>query len=169
MKRKKETCQVHNKARDNFKDCEENIDFNFVDASTPNAPKSHPDSSKQADSDSLCASFLRNSQTPRTKKKSKLTMKSNLSSGLINRFRNEVGINLSNPVQTSTQKKSRLELTIEQFFEREDVSRVTPDTRKVATNPDDKLEKKQIRYRLEHLKTIYLKFIAEENMDCSYS
>lgn len=61
-----------------------------------------------------------------------------------------------------------MEANIKAFFDREDVSRVYPDTRKVAYDPATPKVCAQIRYRLSYLKLLHVKFIAETTEDCCY-
>ena len=71
-----------------------------------------------------------------------------------------IGINLSNPVNMATTSRSDIiQKEIETFFLREDVSRVTPDTKKSAKNPSNPLDIQPIRYQLGPLKVHFLNFV----------
>ena len=50
---------------------------------------------------------------------------------------------------------------IEIFFNRDDISCVCSDRKKVATNPTHALERNPIRYQLGHSKLLHTKFMAE--------
>ena len=56
----------------------------------------------------------------------------------------------------------------ESFFNRDEISRLYPDKRKVIKNPAKPEEQQQIRYQLGYTKTLFYKFQALENIDCSY-
>ena len=58
---------------------------------------------------------------------------------------------------------------IETFFLREDVSRVTPDTKKSAKNPSNPLDIQLIRYQLGPLKVPFSKFCSESTSNTSYA
>ena len=59
-------------------------------------------------------------------------------------------------------------MVIEKFFQREDVSRVSPDIKQLATNPENKNQKSQVRFMLGYLKTLHSKFEAEVGILCAY-
>ena len=88
--------------------------------------------------------------SPLSKKKTtKLNMQSSssLPKKMNTSLRKCIGINLSNPVNMATTSRSdAIEKEIETFFLREDVSRVTLDTKKSATNPSNLLDIQPIRY-----------------------
>ena len=66
-------------------------------------------------------------------------------------------------------KESSLQREIELFFDRDDVSRVCPDKKKVVKNPNNSVaETVPLRYRLSSLKVMYQKFLAESPLPCSY-
>ena len=58
---------------------------------------------------------------------------------------------------------------IETFFWREDVSRVTPDTKESAKNPSNPLHIQPIRYQLGPLKALFSKFCSESTSIISYA
>ena len=58
---------------------------------------------------------------------------------------------------------------IETFFLREDVSRVTPDTKKSAKNPSNPLDIQPIRYQLGSLKVLFSTFCSESTSNISYA
>ena len=58
---------------------------------------------------------------------------------------------------------------IETFFWREDVSRVTPDTKKSTKNPSNQLHIQPIRYQLGPLKVQFSKFCSESTSNISYA
>ena len=56
-------------------------------------------------------------------------------------------------------KESSLQREIELFFDRDDVSRVCPDKKKVVKNPNNSVaETVPLRYRLSSLKVLHQKF-----------
>ena len=58
-------------------------------------------------------------------------------------------------------KESPLQHKIEHFFDRDDVSHVCPDEKKVIINPNNFIAKPaSLRYRLSSLKALYQKFLA---------
>ena len=114
-------------------------------------------------------SILWNILTPRTKKNSKFNLQDQeLPRGARQAIRKELGINLANEIHYSAHEKSDLCKTIEDFFEREDVSHVCPDIKRSIAEPNNPKEKKQIRWRFGHLSTLHKKFVAEIT-ECSYS
>ena len=67
-----------------------------------------------------------------------------------------IGINLSNPVNmAATSSSDVIEKEIETSFFREDVPRVTPDTKKSAKNPSNPLDIQPIRYQQGPLKVLF--------------
>ena len=56
---------------------------------------------------------------------------------------------------------------VESFFNRDDISRLCPDKKKVK-NPAKTEEQQQIHYQLGYTETLLYKFQASENIDCSY-
>ena len=102
------------------------------------------------DSDLSCSSFIWNNMSPLSKKKTtKLNMQSSssLPKKMNTSLRKCIGINLSNPVNmTATSRSDVTKKEIGTYFLREDVSRVTPDTKKSAKNPSNPLDIQPIRY-----------------------
>ena len=110
--------------------------------------------------------------TPKSKKESKLKLQESLTdmpSGTNNKLlQREIGLNLSKQYESESVEKKSIEEKVKEFFNRDDVSRIAPDTRKTVPDPDYSSKKVQIRYRLGYLKTVYYKFVAESNNDCCY-
>ena len=69
----------------------------------------------------------------------------------------------------ATLRKDVINKEIETFFLREDVSRVTPDTKKSAKNPSNPLEFQPIRCQLDPLKVLFSKFCSESTSNISYA
>ena len=81
-----------------------------------------------------------------------------------------IGINLSNPMNmATTSRRDLIKKETETFFWREDVSRVTPDTKKSATNPSNPLDIQPIRCQLDPLKVLFSKFCSESTSNISYA
>ena len=81
-----------------------------------------------------------------------------------------IGINLSNPVNVAaTLRSDVIKKEMETFFLREDVSRVTPDTKKSAKNLSNRLYIRPIRYQLGLLKVLFSKFCSESTSNISYA
>ena len=125
--------------------------------------------SAEDEMNSSLAEVIWGNMTPSSQKKAKLSMEScELPKTMKSRARKELDINFSKPVNIRCEKQSTLEEKIEMFFNRDDISRVCPDRKKVAVNPSDVHKKKPIRYQLGHSKLLHHKFIAED-IDCSYT
>ena len=91
------------------------------------------------------------SLTPRTKRKTKITLCESHIKGVKNVFRKEIGINLSNPFKKplkKNSKKSDLCTKIEDFFEKDHKTVVCPDAKKMLSIPEKKNEKVPARFRL---------------------
>lgn len=113
--------------------------------------------------------FIWKNMSPLSKKKAKLNMsQQEISPKIRKEFRN-VGVNLSNRIKVREIEQSELEKEVESFFNRDDVSRVCPDAKKQATNPLNKEEKHPIRWQLGHFNVLHAKFLAESNLECSYT
>ena len=111
------------------------------------------------DSDLSCCPFICNNMSrlsKKTKTKSNMQSSSSLPKKMNTSLTKCIGINLSNPVNMAvTLRSDVIEKEIETFFLREDVSRVTPDTKK--------------RYQLGPLKVQFSKFCSEatSNISCA--
>ena len=83
-----------------------------------------------------------NSLTPKSRRKAKLKQKeTDTLAGLSHQFQEELGVNLSNPISSSYEKDS-IKTKVESFFNRDDISRLCLDKRKVVKNPA-KIEEQQ--------------------------
>ena len=131
-------------------------------------PSSESEDPKDSEAESNVGSALWNVLFPNAKRKAKVKLKdSDLNRGLKQEFREQLGVNLGNPVRSSL-KCSPLKQMVSSFFERDDVTRVCPDRQKVATDPNDPERKVPATYRMAYLKTVHLKFVAECELSCSY-
>ena len=71
--------------------------------------------------------LLWNSLTPKSRRKAKLKLKeTDTPAGLSHQFREELGVNLSNPTSSSYARDS-IKIRIESFFNRDDISRLCLD------------------------------------------
>ena len=110
--------------------------------------------------------FLWNSLTPKSRRKAKLKLKeTDTPAGLSHQFGEELGVNFSNSISSSYERDS-IKTKVD-FFNRDDISRLCPDKQKVVKNPAKPEEQQQIRYQLGYTKTLFYKFQALENIDCS--
>ena len=80
----------------------------------------------------------------------------------------ELGLNLSNKEDKQVVSETPLQKSIKSFFCWDDVTRVCPDMKKMATNLDNCDEKVPVRYRMSSLGARHEKFV-EEIMPCSLS
>ena len=78
----------------------------------------------------------------------KLNLSNSSEPGVNPAFRKKLGINLSNEVCMKSFQKTSMEEKIEEFFNNEYVSHVTPDVRKTSKGIP-------IRYTLENYKTLH--------------
>ena len=119
--------------------------------------------------DDSVAGVIWNALTPRTKGKVMTSLQNEeLPKGLSYAVRKAIKVNLSNKLTEHVPYSSALCKAIEEYFERDDVSRLCPDTRNVCKDPSDANCLKQIRWRLGYLNTLHSKFIAESEFECSY-
>ena len=79
-----------------------------------------------------------------------MRLKQSLPQGEKENFRKVLGINLSNEVYLGKEDRSGMAEKVKNFFDREDVSQVCPDTRKFKTDPESG-EKVPLRYRFHIL------------------
>ena len=84
-------------------------------------------------------------------------------------IRKELRINLSINVRENKNSPTVLQKSIEDFFLRDDVTRVCPETKKVKKTQNDPDEEMPLRHRLSSLPSLHKKFVAESSHDCSYS
>ena len=110
---------------------------------------------------------LFSSMTPMSKKKTKLKLRDTLSPGGKRAFRKLLGINLSSEVNLGVEDRSGMAEKVKSFFDREDVTRVCPDTRKFSKDPVTG-EKVPLRYRLHYLTMLHSKFLTETTEECCY-
>jgi hypothetical protein len=87
--------------------------------------------------------------------------KNDLSRGSQHDLRKELGINLSNSNVPKKKTPSPLHDRIEQFLNRDDISKPCPDKKKHVNN-------QQIRYRLNHLTVLHQQFEIETGADIDY-
>ena len=90
---------------------------------------------------------------------------SNSGGGLNTLFRKELGVNLSNS-RSFTETETPYVKVINEFIERDDVSRVSPGLKTVITKNNENIP---VRYLMSTLKTLYLKFCAESSLSCCFS
>jgi hypothetical protein len=108
--------------------------------------------------------LLLNNMSPSAKKRTVLRLKDqkeNLPRGSALDLRRKFGINLSNQSQPKKTSPSSLQTEIEQFFNRDDISKPCPDKKKHVDNH-------QIRYRLNHLTVLHQRFELETSIDIDY-
>ena len=92
--------------------------------------------------------LLWNSLTPKSRRKAKLKLKeTDTPAGLSHQFREELGVNLSNPTSISYARDS-IKIRVESFFNRDDISRLCLDKRKVIKHPAKPEEQQLICYQL---------------------
>ena len=84
-------------------------------------------------------------------------------------IRKELRINLSINVRENKNSPTVLQKPIKDFFLRDDVTRVWPETKKVKKTQNDPDEEMPLRHRLSSLPSLHKKFVAESSHDCSYS
>ena len=82
--------------------------------------------------------------------------------GLKHAFRNQLGINLSNPLIENKADESQLQEKVKNFLERDDVTRTCPDRKKTIHNPAKNGDKVPARYRLSTIACLHIKFLSEE-------
>ena len=142
----------------------------FLETSTVVAEKkSTPthDVEEQVNTTLKISKSLFNSLTPTSKKKAKLRLRDTLSPGGKRAFRKLLGVNLSNEVNLGVEDRSGMAEKVKNFFDREDVTRVCPDTRKFSKDPVTG-EKVPLRYRLHYLTMLHSKFLTETTEECCY-
>ena len=83
----------------------------------------------------------------------KLNLSNSSEPGANPAFRKKLRINLSHEVCVKSSQKTSMEEKIEEFFNNDYVSRVTPDVRKTSKGIP-------IRYTLENYKNLHYKFIS---------
>ena len=118
-----------------------------------------PSCSKMSDN------IIWSNMTPRSKKKVKLTIREqDLMRGTISQVRRNIGINLSCvPAMVSpSNTEPDMEQAIHDFMNRDDVSKICPDKKKVKNN-------QPTRFRLAYLSVLHEKFQAETDLHCHYS
>ena len=99
--------------------------------------------------------LLWNSLTPKSRRKAKLKLKeTDTPAGLSHQFREELGVNLSNPTSSSYARDS-IKIRVESFFNRDDISRLCLDKWKVIKHPAKPEEQQLICYQLWYSKTLF--------------
>ena len=137
------------------------------ESSTPNT---NTQQAIEVASPMLVSSSLWGCLSPSTKKKVKSKLQNEqLPIGMNTQIRKESGINLSINVRENKNSPTVLLKSIEDFFLRDDVTRVCPETKEVKKTPNDPDEEMPLRYRLSSLRSLHKKFVAESSLDCSYS
>ena len=131
--------------------------------------QTNEEEAKQSSKEESIASTIWKALSPKTKYniKKKLASESDKVPGMNLKFR-EFGINLSNisPCTSRTPSSAILRgKTIHAFFERDDVSRICPDKKKMVMTNEGPV---QIRYLTDDLKMLHIKYCAEVE-NCDYS
>ena len=144
-----------------------NIDRKRAVGCKKKIPVEQPSTSGSPNSKSTSVSSLVWSNiTPRSKRKVKLNMQNSstdLPRGTCSAVRRALGINLSNDCAVGkADKTTDLSKNIIDFFNRDDVSKVCPDSKKMQGS-------QPVRYRLAYLSILHNKFEAETGMTCHYS
>ena len=106
-----------------------------------------------------------NSLSPHSKIKSKHVLSGSMSTGLNTLFRKKLGANLSNS-WSFTETETSLLKDINEFTEKDDVSRVRPGLKTLITRNNENIP---VRYCMSTLKPLYLKFWAEPSLSCYFS
>ena len=137
------------------------------ESSTPNT---NTQQAIEVASPMLVSSSLWGCLSPSTKKKVKSKLQNEqLPIGMNTQIRKESGINLSINVRENKNSPTVLLKSIEDFFLRDDVTRVCPETKEVKKTPNDPDEEMPLRYRLSSFRSLHKKFVAVTSLDCSYS
>ena len=82
-------------------------------------------------------------------------------------MRKAIGINLSNEIRIN-EAETILQKEVKKFFDRDDVSRISPDFKKLVGDPSEPGNKEPLRYPLSTLKMLLAKFEAESESLCSF-
>ena len=115
------------------------------------------------------AKRIRKTLTPRTKSKVCKSLSVAGPSGSSKQYREQIRLNLSKIETVKRKLKSALCLSIEEFFNRTDVTKVCPDKKKVITDPFDPSVKVQIQYRMGYLQTLFEQYKAEVENECLWT
>ena len=78
-----------------------------------------------------------------------------------------IGINLSNEIRIN-ETETNLQKEVKKFFDRDDVSCISPDLKKLVCDPSEPGNKVPLRYRLSTLKMLHAKFESESESLCSF-
>ena len=78
----------------------------------------------------------------------------------------EIGVSISNPYEISQENDTLLQRE-RLFFERQEMVRACPDTKKMVPHPFEKGEKVPARYLLGTIKMLHFSFEAETGVKCS--
>ena len=127
--------------------------------------------------DSLSSTSLLNSDSPNCdfkiswqlwKSMSHGSKRDELAKGSNLNIRKALGLNLSNTINKNVDAESPLRKEICLLFDRDDVSRISLDVKKLVSNPDNQIKKVLAYLRLSTLKVLHAKSEAESDIACSY-
>ena len=127
--------------------------------------------------DSLLSTSLLNSDSPNCdfkiswqlwKSMSRGSKHDELAKGSNLNIRKALGLNLSNTINKNVDAESPLRKEICLLFDRDDVSRISLDVKKLVSNPDNQIKKVLAYLRLSTLKVLHAKSEAESDIACSY-
>ena len=76
-------------------------------------------------------------------------------------------VNISNPCEISQENETILQREVKLLFERQEVARTCPDTKKIVPHPFENGEKVPTRYRLGTIKMLHFSFEAKTGVKCS--
>ena len=95
--------------------------------------------------------------SPKTRRKTKLSLSMNSEPGLNNQLRKELGINISTEVHSNEVPKSNLNLLIDTFFLQEHITKLCPDKKRTITDPNTG-DIVQLQFRMGSLRLLHEQF-----------
>ena len=110
-----------------------------------------------------------NHMSPKSKHKvvQSLKVSPEIQKGLNCAIRMEIEANISNPYEISQENETIFQREVRLFFERQEVARTCPDTKKIVPDPFQNGEKVPAWYHLGTTKMLHFSFEAETGPKCS--
>ena len=139
------------------------------DGSSIDSDEENPMTSTKCRNNSLSKSIW-HVLSPKTKRKTKLSLSMNSDPGLNIQLRKELGINLINEVHNNEVPQSNLSLLVETFLLQEHITKLCPDKKKDHHHPKYRGNIEQLRFRMGSLWSLHEQMLTQyEGTDRSLS
>ena len=154
-----------------MKNLEQKLRRKYIKFSEEKSSKKRASSSQVTPQNSklIVSKAIWNHMSPKSKHKVVLCLKVSpeIQKGLNCAIRMEIEAKISNPYEISQENETIFQREVRLFFERQEVARTCPDTKKIVPDPFQNGEKVPAWYHLGTTKMLHFSFEAETGPKCS--